>query len=187
MPSKLRSKTARVSFLAFLDMITTVTGVLILVTLLLTFYVNQPTPTEPEVDRNQVRAQLEQAKKTLRANLEARARQEAEITARTNRIFLIPEADPSGKQPVLVVLSATNGVCGRIGQTNLTEFDADSSGSGFASLLDGLDASRERVVFYVRPSGIAHFDLCRKLAKRRAFDVGYDAAEEDRSYILARP
>ena len=42
MANKLRTSSGRISFFAFQDMITTVTGVLLLITLLLTFYLNEP-------------------------------------------------------------------------------------------------------------------------------------------------
>jgi len=51
MPNKLRSTSGRVSFFAFLDMITTVTGVLLLITLLLTLYLNNP----PAIPAEQIR------------------------------------------------------------------------------------------------------------------------------------
>src|SRR6266516_4112255 len=45
MPSKLRSGLGtKISFFAFQDIITSVTGILILVTLILTLYLNEPPP-----------------------------------------------------------------------------------------------------------------------------------------------
>src|SRR5271163_4598476 len=117
MANRLRSSSAKISFFAFLDMITTVTGVLLLITLLLTLYLNEPQASPAEAARNTVRHQLEQARAKLAAN-EAELRQrQLQTAALTNRVFVIPEPDRSGKQPVLVVLSATNGWCTRLGQT----------------------------------------------------------------------
>ena len=57
MANKLRSSSAKVSFFAFLDMITTVTGVLLLITLLLTFYLKDPQASPAEAARNTARDQ----------------------------------------------------------------------------------------------------------------------------------
>jgi hypothetical protein len=187
MANKLRSSSAKVSFFAFLDMITTVTGVLLLITLLLTFYLNDPQPNPAETARNAVRDQLEQARAKLKAREEELRQRQLQAITLTNRIFVIPEADPSGKQPVLVVLSATNGWCTRLGQTNSVEFLTRPDNADFRRLLDSWDPAQQRLVFYIRPSAIANFETCRQLASDRAFSIGYDAAEEDRQYILATP
>jgi len=187
MANRLRTSSGRISFFAFQDMITTVTGVLLLITLLLTFYLNEPQSSPDESARNAVRDQLEKARATLAANLAELRQQQLQAMALTNRIFVVPEADSSGKQPVLVVLSATNGWCNRLGQTNSVEFLERSDNADFRRLLDSWDPARQRLVFYIRPSGIIQFEACRQLAVERDFNVGYDAAEEDRQYVLAMP
>jgi hypothetical protein len=105
--------------------------------------------------------------------------------SRTNQVFVLPDSDPSGKQPVLVVLSATNGWCTRWDQTNSVEFLARPDNADFLRLLDSWDKNSQRLVFYIRPSGIALFEACRRLATNHFFSIGYDAAQEDRQYILA--
>lgn len=187
MPSKLRNKTAKVSFFAFQDMITTVTGVLMVVMLLLSLDVNQLAPRASESTRTALGELLEQARSRLQSGSEALRQRQAELATLTNRVFVIPEPDRSGKAPILVVLSATNGCCTRLGKTNVVEFSLREGKTEFAKLLQTWDARRERLVFYVRPSGIAHFEKCRDLAEARAFSIGYDAAEEDRQYVLLTP
>ena len=187
MANKLRSSSGRVSFFAFLDMITTVTGVLLLVTLLLTLYLNEPQSAEAVNSRNSVTSQLEQARTNLEANLAKLRELEQEARDRTNHVFVVPDADRSGKQPVLVVLSATNGWCTRWGQTNSVEFIARPDNADFLRLLESWDNRSNRLVFYIRPSAIALFETCRRLATNRAFSIGYDAALEDRQYLLAPP
>jgi hypothetical protein len=187
MANKLRSSSAKVSFFAFLDMITTVTGVLLLITLLLTFYLKDPQSGPAEAVRNKVRDQLAQARAKLQASeAELRQRQLQAVTL-TNRIFVIPDIDRSGLQPVLVVLSATNGWCTRLGQTNAVEFLAQPGNADFERLLDSWDPAQQRLVFYIRPSGIALFKECKEMADARHFSVGLDAAEEDRQYTLTTP
>ncbi len=105
----------------------------------------------------------------------------------TNRVFVIPEPDQTGRQPVLVVLSATNGWCNRLGQSNAVEFVQRPDNADFRRMLDSWDPERQRLVFYIRPSGVLHFLACRQLASERAFHFGYDAAEEDKQYLLATP
>jgi hypothetical protein len=184
MPSKLRNKKARVSFFAFQDMITTVTGVLILVMLLLSLRVTQSAFSNSATTRNQLREQVEQARRELAEKTEALGQRQSELSALSNRVFVIPDLDSSGKQPVLVVVSATNGWCSRLGQTNRTQFRINKGGLEFKALLNTWDARRDRLVFYVRPSGIAHFLDCLELAKQGGFDRGYDVAEEEGQYVL---
>jgi hypothetical protein len=187
MANRLRTSSGRISFFAFQDMITTVTGVLLLITLLLTFYLNEPQSGPDESARNAVRDQLEAARAKLAANLEELHRQQLRAKALANRVYVVPEADATGKQPVLVVLSATNGWCNRLDQTNAVEFVERSDNADFRRLLDSWDPARQRLVFYIRPSGVAQFEACRQLAAGRNFSIGYDAAEEGRQYLLATP
>jgi hypothetical protein len=188
MANRLRTSSGRISFFAFQDMITTVTGVLLLITLLLTFYLNEPqSPVPDETARNVVSDEVKAARAKLAPLLAELRRQQLQALALTNRVFVIPEPDRTGKQPVLVVLSATNGWCNRLGQSNAVEFVQRDDNADFRRLLDSWDPQSQRLVFYIRPSGIAHFAACRQLAAERAFKFGYDAAEEDKQYILATP
>lgn len=178
MPSKLRSGKARVSFFAFQDMITTVTGVLLLITLLLTLYLNAR-PDVPEPGET-IREKLAKAQEQLAARSSELEQRRLQEIALTNRIFVVAEPDRSGKQPVLVVLSATNGICSSLGSTNTIEFPKGR----FGDILKQWNSAAQRIVFYIRPSAISHFDACRNLALDRSFSIGYDAAEEGRRYIL---
>jgi hypothetical protein len=187
MPNKLRSTSGRVSFFAFLDMITTVTGVLLLITLLLTLYLNNPPAIPAEQIRNLLREQVEQARARLEAKLAELRLRVSQASALTNRVFVVPEADRSGKEPVLIVLSATNGLCSRPGQTNAVEFLARSDNADFERMLDGWNPAKDRLVFYIRPSAVLHFRACEPLALSRSFSIGYDAAEEGLQYLLAPP
>jgi hypothetical protein len=187
MANRLRSTTGRVSFIAFLDMITTVTGVLLLITLLLTLYLNNPPVTPDEQIRNTTRELVQQARTELEAKLEQLRQRQLQAATLTNRVFVVPDTDHSGKEPVLIVLSATNGLCTRLGQTNTVEFLARPDNADFDRMLDSWDSRRERLVFYIRPSAVAHFRACDLLAAGRSFNIGYDAAEEDLQYVLATP
>lgn len=184
MPNRLRRKAAKVSFFAFQDMITTVAGVLMIVMLLLSLDVTQRAAEPAEQAREQLRRQVEQARAELTANLEMLRRRQSDL-ALTNRVFVVPES--SRKEAVLIVLSATNSYCSRSGQSDVTAFRSRSVVPDFQELLAHWDATAQRLVFYVRPSGVALFEQCRALALQRGFEVGYDAAEEDRHYVLLGP
>jgi hypothetical protein len=152
MANKLRTSSGKISFFAFQDMITTVTGVLLLITLLLTFYLNEPQSSPDEAVRNAVRDQLEKARATLAANLAELHSRQLQAANLTHRIFVVPEADATGKQPVLVVLSATNGWCSRLGQSNAVEFVERPDNADFRRMLDSWDSARQRLV--LRKTGI---------------------------------
>lgn len=187
MANRLRKKTAKVSLFAFQDMITTVTGVLIGVMLILSIDVTSHTSRAGETARDAAREELERARKKLAADSQILSQRQAELNALTHRVFVIPEADRSGKQPVLVVLSRTNGWSSRLGQANAVEFKGDAGRTDFGKLLAAWNPRQDHVVFYVRPSGIAHFETCTRLAKQRGFSIGSDAAEENAQYQLAAP
>jgi hypothetical protein len=176
-------------------MITTVSGVLLLVTLMLTLYLNQPTTSPAQQARDDVRKQLEAARKELADRTEALRERQLELMSLSNRVFVIPEADQSGKTPVLIVLSATNGWHTRLGRSNASPF-ALSSGPGVApatltneinNLLAQWHPANERLVFYVRPSSIRNFEAFKIVADDIGFSIGYDAAEEEREYVLMTP
>jgi hypothetical protein len=187
MPNKLRSTSGQVSFFAFLDMITTVTGVLLLITLLITLYLNEAPITPATQNRDAVREQLEQARATLEATRAELRQRRLQAAALTNRVFVVPEADRSGKEPVLIVLSDTNGLCTRLGQTKAVEFLERADGADFQRMLENWDPHKDRLVFYIRPSAVLHFRACEQLAASRSFSIGYDAAQEDLRYVLAMP
>ena len=187
MANRLRSSSARVSFFAFQDMITTVTGVLLLITLLLTLYLNTPPVLPAEKHRDTLRAEVEQARVRLDAKLAELRQRQSQAATLTNRVYVVPDADRSGKEPVLIVLSATNGLCTRPGQTNVVEFLARADNADFERMLDSWDPRAERLVFYIRPSAVLHFRACEQLAASRSFSIGFDAAQEDMEYILATP
>lgn len=167
-------------------MITTVTGVLIIVMLLLSMEVTHRVEASPDPARKSLAEQLQEARRQLAANLELLHQRQADVSALASRIFVLPQPDPSGKQPVLIVLSATNGCVSRLGETNLTQFSLGPSAAGFEAALAACNPTRERLVFYVRPSAVEQFNACRQTARQLGFDVGYDAAEEDRQYVLTR-
>jgi hypothetical protein len=105
-----------------------------------------------------------------------------------SKLWLIPEADGSGKRPLLVCLSATNLVCERFNEPqSRKEFPASAAEHQFESLLRELRPTRDYFVFYIRPSGIPAFQQFNTMAKHAGFNVGYDAVEEDRQILFSQP
>jgi hypothetical protein len=105
-----------------------------------------------------------------------------------SKLWLIPEADASGKRPLLVSVSATNLVCERFNQPqSRKQFPAASAERQFSELLNDARPDRDYFVFYIRPSGIQQFQHFSDVAKRAGFNVGYDAVEEDRQILFTQP
>jgi len=141
--------------------------------------------TEAERETNQLlRVELDDVTKRT-TELDAKI----EKTRRDrSKLWLLPEADGSGKRPLLVSVSGTNLVCERFNETrNRKIFPAADVERLFTGLLRELQPSRDYLVFYIRPSGIAQFQRLSTLAKGAGFTVGYDAIEEDRQILFSQP
>lgn len=284
MASRLRSGIGtRISFFAFQDIITSVTGILILVTLILALYVNETTPvTAQQSELKQklsaslrelqtVSAQVEERQKNLAAlasapdparlkedirqlqeqltsqsnhmnalekgqaeqqaaaavkaeqlgltDLRQRAgavrkqlesqqitnaalaetvtqteRQQQEMKEKIERaesehkLWLLPETTPTGKKPVLVVVSATKVACDRFNDlAGHREFSGARVVTDFTEGLRRWSAIDDYLVFYVRPTGIDLFNRCSAAAKRAGFQIGYDAVEENTQINFSSP
>ena len=85
MASRLRNKNAKVSLFAFQDMITTVTGVLIAIMLMLSIDVTQHTSRASESARDAAREKLEEARKELAASAQSLNQGQAELRALANQ------------------------------------------------------------------------------------------------------
>src|ERR1039457_4669703 len=147
MASRLRNKTARISFLAFQDMISTVTGALMIVMVALSLNVNTRPPRTDQTAPDAARERLREAQSRLEATAESLRQGQGDLEALHHRGFVIPEPASSGREPVLVALSATNGCCSRLSQTNLVEFSALGISTEFGKLLQSWHPGRQRLVF----------------------------------------
>lgn len=104
------------------------------------------------------------------------------------RLWLVPEADVSGKEPVLVTVSGAKIMSERFDRPEARkEAPAGEGDRFFADLLNRLQPAKDYLVFYVRPSGVGLFKRCRNTARNAGFDVGYDAVEEDKQIHFTRP
>ncbi len=188
MSNKLRNKSARVSFFAFQDMITAVTGVLMVVMMMLTLDLTEQATSPQAAARASLQQQVEQARRELATRTETLAQLQLRLNTTMNHIFVIPEEDRSGKEVVLLVLSATDGWVARMGDNNPTQVSLGNNvRSTIRQILDGFNPAHDRLVFYVRPSGISRFEDFRNMATNSGFSIGYDTADENRQYLLAPP
>ena len=284
MPSRLRTSIGtKISFFSFQDIITSVTGILILVTLILTLYLEQSVPVTSEQeqlkqqlstmlneltrvtvqneqrqsslqtlasspDAERLRQEIEQWQSTLEqqtnrltslqrtltereaeavksaeklglSGLRERAgtiEKELEAQRLTNavlateaksietqekelkekiekattehKLWLLPDTDAAGKQPVLVTVSRGTITSERFNEPgSKREFPASQIETAFAQSLRQYSPARDYVVFYLRPSGIGLFERCLEVSARAGLERGYDAVEEDKQIIFSAP
>lgn len=142
--------------------------------------------------RRQV-AELRRTNEVAEADLASLQQRSVEMTNRaatnrppSNRLWLIPDTDRSGKQPMLVTVSGAGVRCERFEEAG-TRRESSMEPGGFAAYLGTLDARRDYLVFYVRPSGIATFRGLRAEGLAAGFEVGHDAVEENQELVFERP
>jgi hypothetical protein len=125
-------------------------------------------------------AEMEKAISELREKLAA---------ARTNNTLqIIPAASSeSARSPIAFVVSADKLQLRRFDGPNNAEVSLASGVDSARELFARLDARRESIVFYFRPSGAKWFYPLRTLARAGGFEVGYDAVEEQQQLVFRRP
>jgi len=104
------------------------------------------------------------------------------------KVWLIPEAESSPKQPVIVEVSGHGLVTQRLRRPDTRQEVAETGAvEHLAVLLNRLSPAKDYLLFYLRPSGIELFERCRAAARTAGFEVGYDALEEDQILVLQPP
>lgn len=103
-------------------------------------------------------------------------------------IWMIPERDDDGKEPLLISINKSN--------IRFEEFDkpeslrvlsTNSLTSSFKSGVEHYDRDRFKIVFFFKPSGAVYFRKVIDLAKEHGFEVGYDPIEESQNIIFSLP
>lgn len=107
---------------------------------------------------------------------------------RGNRVWLVPDLPATSKEPVLVVVGGEETVAERFNKPDSrTKFGANDGANAFHKLLGRCNKLDDYLVFYVRPSGIKHFEEYVEAARDAGFEVGYDAVEENRELVFSKP
>jgi len=197
-----------VNFFMFVDILTCVTGIMILITLLLSTQlrmealkpmpvptptvVNAPAPPPPVVAANyfdsflhniQFRADtLKLEVKTLQAFLQEllteSANLKAEIARRRMAMKPVPGALTKRLEPLLVTVAGQTAKLVRFRIAG-SKVALPATGEDLVTALKPFDPHHFYVVFYLKPSGIAAFAEMKAAARASGFEVGYDAMEED--------
>jgi hypothetical protein len=103
-------------------------------------------------------------------------------------IWLIPERDPDGKNPLLVTVDGRN--------LRFEEFDKPESlkvlssrslTNSFEAGVKGCSPRNYKINFLFKPSGAKYFDKIIELAKEEGFQVGYDPIEESKEVLFSLP
>ena len=99
--------------------------------------------------------------------------------AKKNELWLIPERTKTSKEPVLAVVSADAVILQRFDHPEKSELRGSGLPAKFVDALKAYSKLDQYLVFYLKPSGVDHFDALVEAAKRAGFEVGYDAVGEE--------
>ncbi len=130
--------------------------------------------------------------RTQTADLEGKLRAAEEklqrLRIREGKVWMIPDRESTRKRAILATVGG-NGV--RLQQFDrpeeLKEFPSKSAEDDFEAYLNGIQAKDAYIVFLIRPSGISVFKDLVEIARKRGFDVGFDALEENREVLFQPP
>ena len=139
-------------------------------------------------------ANLEQSNVVLRATV---VDLDAQTVSASNRLlraralrgqsWLRPE-DSGGKLPQVILVSGAGAEFKPLDAKKPEQFwKTGAALDKFRDFCDGLTASREYVVFLIRPSGIGLFEELRSVARKQRIDVGYDAITESQVIHVGPP
>ena len=131
---------------------------------------------------------LEKQLLDLRSEISVANSQLGSERRKRDSIWLIPERDPDGKNPLLVTVDVRN--------LRFEEFDKPESLKVLSSrsLTDSFEAGVKgclprnyKINFLFKPSGAKYFDKIIELAKKEGFQVGYDPIEESKEVLFSLP
>ena len=131
---------------------------------------------------------LERQLRDLRSEVSNAKAELSSESRKRNSIWMIPERDPDGKNPLLVTVDGRN--------VRFEEFDKPESLKVLSSrsLTDSFDAGVKgcsprnyKINFLFKPSGAKYFEKIIDLAKDKGFQVGYDPIEESQEILFSLP
>jgi hypothetical protein len=209
MSSLRKGNVQAVNFFMFVDILTCVTGIIILIALLLSTQLRMqaltpvPAPAAPSVvltplpppvvsanffdsflHNIQFRADaLKLQVKTLQAFLQELLRDIANLKAEIARRRMAMKPVPGVAKRLEPLLVTVAGQTAKVERFRVAGskvlLPVPATGEGFAAALQHFDPHQFYVVFYIKPSGIATFADLKATARAAGFEVGYDAMEED--------
>jgi hypothetical protein len=105
-----------------------------------------------------------------------------------NKLWVIPEAADTTKEPVLVVVSGHSITMERFNKKgSRVELPDDHWKSEFEESLKNFNHLNQYLVLYLKPSGITRFEDLLDIAKGGDFEIGYDALEETQDVQFSAP
>lgn len=114
---------------------------------------------------------------------------ESKLLAEQNdhTLSLVPESPDTSREPVLAVVSGETIQISRIGRESEASVDTGKLPGSLRQALTRYSPASNYVVFYFKPSGIAHFTDVTETARDIGFDIGYDAVGEPVELHLKGP
>jgi hypothetical protein len=110
------------------------------------------------------------------------------LHSRDGQTWLIPDRSQTAKEPILAIVSGNGVEMDRFNHPEQSQqFNKSGARSGFETYLKHSNAKEQYVVFLIRPSGIALFKDLEKTARKKGFEVGFDALEENREIHFSAP
>ena len=154
--------------------------------------------TELRDQINKLKAELAKIKDTnstaaeAMADLEQQVKQQEskllEAKSNSQKLWVIPEAADTTKEPILVVVSGHSVTMQRFNKKNsLIELPDSHWKSEFQKALKTFNPLNQYLVVYLKPSGISRFADLLDTAKHAEFEIGYDALEEEREVMFSAP
>ncbi len=110
------------------------------------------------------------------------------LHSREGQLWLIPDKSQTTKEPVLAIASGSSVRIERFNHPEqAVKFEKSKAHSGFEDYLDHIKPGNQYIVFLIRPSGIGMFKDLVEVARKKGFEVGFDALEEDREIHFTAP
>jgi len=107
---------------------------------------------------------------------------------REGQLWLIPDKSTTTKEPILAITSGSNVRIERFNHPEQAEqFEKSKAHAEFEDCLDHLKPGSQYIVFLIRPSGIGMFKDLVEVARKKGFEVGFDALEENREIHFTAP
>jgi hypothetical protein len=110
------------------------------------------------------------------------------LRSREGQIWLMPDRSQTTKEPILAVVSGSGVEIERFNRPDMGQrFDKAGARAGFEAFLNRSKETQQYVVFLIRPSGIAIFKDLEKMTRKKNFEMGFDALEENREIHFTAP